>query len=190
MPRRLRPPTAEQARPRHGGIGRTSSELAERISDDLRLGHSAALTRRRRTAGLLLTSCASLGMVALYQFGALRHLPEPGLPWLDADRVDASGEAFQAGRTPDSALGIASYAASLALVGMGTAKRAQERPIVPLLAFAKLSLDAAGALGLTAEQITKHRALCSYCLVAAGASVAALPLALPEAREAWAHLRD
>lgn len=188
--KRMGPPTAKQARPRAGGIGRTSSEHAERVSDDLRLGHRPELRARRRTAGLLLSSCAALGTVALYQFGAIRHLPEPGLSFLDADRVDASGEAYQAGRTPDSALGIASCAASLALVGMGTAKRAQEQPLIPLLAFAKLGVDAVGAVGLTVEQVTKHRALCSYCLVAAGASVAAVPVALPEAKAAWAQLRS
>ncbi len=188
--KRMGPPTAKQARPEHGGVGRTSSKTAERVSDDLRLGHGPELTARRRTGALLLGSCTALGAVALYQLGVIRHLPEPPLPFLDADRLDASGEAYQAGRTPDSALGIVSYAASLALVGMGTAKRAQERPLIPLLAFAKLSVDAIGALGLTAEQLTKHRALCSYCLVAAGASVAAVPVALPEARAAWSQMRS
>ncbi|WP_256375474.1 hypothetical protein [Modestobacter sp. DSM 44400] len=33
--------------------------------------------------------------------------------------------------------------------------------------------------------MTKHRAVCSWCTLAALAQIATLPLALPEARAAW-----
>ncbi len=183
------PPRAKDARPRSGGIGRTSSEKAERVADDLRRGSSPHLTRRRRAGALMLGASAAMGVVTLYQLGIVRHLPDPPLPFLDSDRVDASGEAFRSGSTPDAALGLASYAVSLALIGMGTADRAREQPWIPLAAAAKVGVDAASALVLTAEQVTKHRALCTYCVGAAAATVAAVPVVLPEAREALAQLR-
>jgi predicted lipoprotein len=78
---------------------------------------------------------------------------------------------------------------TLALIGMGGADRARQQPLIPLLAAAKVAADGAGAAWLTAEQLTKHRALCFYCLAASAATWAAIPEALPEAREAWRTLR-
>ena len=182
-------PPARQARGRSEGIGRPSSERAERVSDDLRRRASDHLTRRRRQTALMLGATASMGLILLYQTGILRHLPDPPLPGLDSDKVDASGEAYQNLKTPDTTLSIASYGATLALIGMGAADRARDQPIIPLLAAAKLAADGAGAAWLTAEQITKHRAVCFYCLLASAASWAALPQALPEARDAWRKLR-
>jgi len=159
------------------------------VSDDLRRGRSPRLTARRRQAVLLLTASASLGVVALYQLGLIRHLPEPPLPFLDADRVDAAGEAYVLGLTPDALLGVASAATSLTLVSMEAEDRAERRPIIPLLAAAKLAADAAGGLYLTAEQLSQHRRLCSWCLVAAVAQAAAFPFAVPEAAQALRRLR-
>lgn len=99
----------------------------------------------------------SMGLVAAYQFGLLRHLPEPPLPGLDSDRVDATGEAYQLLKTPDAALGLASYAATLALAGMGSRDRAQDRPWLPLALAAKTVLDAASGAYLALEQGTKHK---------------------------------
>lgn len=186
---RTSPPRARRARA-GSGLGRTSSERAERVSDDLRRGSGELLRRRRRAAGLLLGASSALGVVSLYQLGLIRHLPDPPLPGFDSDRVDASGEAFAVGLTPDGPLALVSYAASLMLVGLETADRAHERPWIPLALAGKLTLDAVGALGLTVEQLSRHRALCAYCLVAAGASVAAVPQALPEARAALRTLRE
>ena len=174
----------------HGGIGRRSSKAAERVSDDLRHGAGEHLTRRRRQTALLLGATAAMGVISLYQTGILRRLPDPPLPGIDSGKVDASGEAYQLLRTPDANLSIANYGVTLAIIGMGGADRARDAPLIPLIATAKLASDAAGAALLTLEQITKHRALCAYCLAAAAASTAALPQALPEARAAWKRLRS
>jgi uncharacterized membrane protein len=183
-------PSARRARGRSGGIGRSTSERAEQVSDDLRRRTSPHLRRRRRQTGLLLTAAGAMGLITLYQTGILRHLPDPPLPGMDSDKVDASGEAYESLKTPDATLGLASYGATLALIGMGAADRATDQPIVPLLAAAKIAADAAGAAWLTAEQVSKHRALCFYCLVASAATWVAVPLAVPEAREAWRALRS
>ncbi len=181
-------PPAKQARG-GSGIGRESSARAEAVSDALRREDSAALTGRRRVFGLALGAAASLGVVGLYQSGIVRHLPDPPLRWFDSDKVDASGEAYANFATPDSAVGIISYGVTAALAGMGAADRATERPWLPLALAAKTGFDALGASYLTAEQLSKHRKLCGYCLVAAAASLTAFPAAIPEARMAWRTLR-
>ena len=182
-------PPAASVRPPHSGIGRTGSLSAERVSDDLRRGAGEFLEQRRAIAALSSLVSLCLGVVGLYQFGLLRRVPEPPLPFLRADAVDASGEAYQLFRTPDAALGLVSAGTTLVLAGIGARDRARTLPWVPLLALAKAAGDAASGALLTAEQLTKHRALCSWCTVAAAAQVAVLPLAVPEARAAWRSLR-
>ncbi len=181
-------PPAASVRPRSGGIGRSSSPAAERVSDDLRRGAGNFLEQRRRIAGLTSLASAALGVVGLYQFGLLRRVPEPSLPFLGADAVDASGEAYQELKTPDAALGLVSAGVTLVLAGMGDRDRARTQPWVPLALAAKTAADAGGGLYLLAEQITKHRKVCSWCTVAALAQLATLPIALPEARAAVRRL--
>jgi hypothetical protein len=141
------------------------------VSDDLRRGSGALLQQRRRVFGLPLASAASLGVVALYQSGILRHLPDPPIGPFGSDTVDASGEAYHYLLTPDAAIGIASYAVTAVLAGMGTRDRASERPWIPLALAGKVASDALGAGFLTLEQISKHRKLCFWCLTAALTSV-------------------
>ncbi len=129
-----------------------------------------------------------MGVVAAYQNGLIRRLPEPPLNVLDAEKVDASGEAYALLRTPDASLGLASYAATLVLAGMGARDRFEQTPAVPLLLAAKVLLDALGGLYLAAEQATKHRKFCSWCLASAIASGAMVPQVVPEARLALRHL--
>nr|WP_166757414.1 vitamin K epoxide reductase family protein [Modestobacter marinus] len=187
--RRPAGPEAASVRPRSGGIGRSSSPAAERVSDDLRRGAGDFLEQRRRVAGLTSLASAALGVVGLYQFGVLRRVPELPLPFLGADAVDAAGEAYQELRTPDAALGLLSAGVTLVLAGMGDRNRARTMPWVPLALAAKTAADAGGGLYLFAEQVTKHRKVCSWCTVAAVAQVATLPFALPEARAALRRLR-
>ncbi len=183
-------PAAESARGGKGGIGRSSSPAAERVSDDLRRHQGAFLDRRRRVAGLSLLASAAMGIVAAYQNGLVRRIPEPPLGMLDAGRVDASGEAYELLKTPDAALGLASYAVTLVLAGAGSARRSEEQPWLPLAMAAKVAADAVGGLYLTAEQASKHRRFCSWCMAAAAASVAMAPQVLPEARAALRQLRS
>jgi hypothetical protein len=178
-------PPAASIRPRSGGIGRGSSPAAEAVSDALRRGTGDFLDNRRRTAVLQTAVAATLAVVNLYQFGVLRRVPEPPLPGLDADRVDASGEAYQMLHAPDATLGIASAGVSLVLAGMGGAKRHEQQPWIPLLLLGKSLADAAGGSFLFAEQLTKHKRLCSWCTASAGLMLATVPAVLPEARAAW-----
>ncbi|NYE48120.1 putative membrane protein [Spinactinospora alkalitolerans] len=180
---------AHQVRPRFGGVGRDAPPRAERLSDELRLGASRSVVRRRRIAGLTLVSALAYGVVGAYQFGLAPAVPEPPLPLFDADRVDASGEAYAVLDTPDAALGLTSAGITLVLAGMSGERRRAERPWLTLLFTGKVAADAAGAAYLFAEQATRHRRLCSWCTLAAVANIAALPIALAEARAALGALR-
>ena len=92
-------------------------------------------------------------------------------------------------RVPDAALGLVSDGVTLTLATAGDRHRSTERPLLPLAVLGKVAFDALGALYLTLEQGTKHRRFCGWCLLASGASLAMVPVALPEARAAWRALR-
>lgn len=170
-------------------IARKASADARALSSYLRKGDDALLRSRRRICLLSLAAMGSLGVVAMYQLGIIKHVPEPKLPFLDADEVDAAGEAYQALAMPDAVLAIASYALTLALAARGGRSRAIDEPWLPLALAGKVLADAAIAVALTVEQAFKHRAFCSWCLVAAAATVAMVPEAIPEARVALTSRR-
>ena len=161
----------------------------EELSAQLRHGLGPYLARRRGVVGLSLAAAGSLGLIALYQVGIIKHLPDPPLPYFDADKVDASAEAYAYFATPDAVLGFANYGATMVLAAMGGEDRATRRPWLPLALTARVALDALGAGKLTVDQWTKHRAFCLWCLLAAGATFASVPLAVPEARAALRQLR-
>jgi len=154
----------------------------KQLSHELRQGTGQFLEQRRRILGLSLVSVASMSIISLYQTGIIKHLPEP--PGFDADKVDAAAEAYALFGTPDAVLGLVSYSATMMLAAMGGPDRAEKQSWIPLALAAKVLVDAANAGRLTVEQWTKHKAFCSYCLVAAAATFATVPFALPEARAA------
>ena len=135
-------------------------------------------------AGLSLAAVGAMSVVSAYQTGLVRHLPEPPLRLFDADRVDASPEAYQFLRTPDATLGIVSYGLTAALAAAGPASRSTDAPWIVLAMAAKVLADALGGAVLTAEQATVHRRFCSWCLLASAASVAMVPAVIPETRAA------
>ena len=160
----------------------------EELSRQLRQGSGEFLSRRRKTVGLVLTAAGSMGLISLYQMGIIEHLPEPPLPYFDADKVDAAAEAYAKLSTPDAVIGLGSYAATMGLVAMGGQDRATERPWIPLARAAKLAFDAVQACKLSLNQWTEHRAFCFWCLLAAGSTFATVPLVVPETRAALRQL--
>lgn len=163
---------------------------AKELSRELRYGASPDLGRRRGIVGLTMVAAGAMGVIALYQTGIIPHLPEPPLPRLDADKVDASDEAYAKLKTPDAVLGFHSYSTTMALAAAGGMDRAKTHPWIPLALAAKVAADAFQAGKLSIDQWVNHRAFCSYCLAAAVASFATVPLVIPEAREAWRNLRS
>jgi hypothetical protein len=63
--------------------------------------------------------------------------------------------------------------------------RHETQPLVPLAMGVKAAFDAAEAAKLTVHQWTRHRAFCSWCLMAAAATFAVLPAVVPEVRAAF-----
>src|SRR5579863_3799861 len=66
----------------------------EELSQQLRHGSGAYMAQRRGIVSLSLMAVGSMGLITFYQMGVIKHLPEPPLPNLNADKVDASAEAY------------------------------------------------------------------------------------------------
>ncbi|GAC1346759.1 MAG: hypothetical protein NVS4B7_19710 [Ktedonobacteraceae bacterium] len=161
---------------------------AEELSRQLRLGEGSFLAQRRGIIGLEMVAIGSMSLITLYQMGMIKHLPEPPLPGLDADRVDASAEAYSRFSTPDGILGIGNYAMTMGLAAMGGQDRAKEQPWIPLALAAKVAFDTSQAIRLFFDQKTKYHAFCFWCLLAAATTLATIPLVIEEAYSALRHL--
>jgi hypothetical protein len=160
----------------------------EELSQQLRLGSGDFLAQRRGVVALSLVAVGSMGLITLYQVGVIKHLPEPPLPGLNADKVDASAEAYSRLSTPDGALGLLSYGITVGLAAMGGQNRAQKQPWIPLALAAKVTFDLSQAIRLFIDQKTKWKAFCSWCLLAAGTTLATVPLVIPETYAALRQL--
>jgi Vitamin K epoxide reductase family len=156
----------------------------QELSIDLREGSSVFLGHRRGILGLSLFSAAVMGGIALYQTGIVKDLAEPPWPRFDGEMVHSSATAYSHLGMPDALLGLTSYAITACLAGAGGHRRWKTHPWLPLCMATKSVLDASMAGKLTADQWRKYRAFSFWSSLSAGATVAALILAVPEAREA------
>ena len=104
----------------------------EALSRQLRAGTGGFLRERRGILGSSLLGAAAMGLIALYQMGIIEHLPDPPLPYFDADKVDASEEAYGYLSTPDGVIGLANYAATAVLAAVGGEDRTERRPWLAL----------------------------------------------------------
>ena len=163
---------------------------AEALGFDLRHSSRGYLRRRRGIFGLFLAASASMGVIALYQLGIVKHVPEPRLPGFDSDKVTGSAKAYSLLATPDAVLAMSSYAVTMTLVAMGSSDRAKDNPLLPIAMAAKVGFDAVLAAKYTADEWTKYRALCFWCAAASAATIAAVPLVIPEARNAIHRLTN
>jgi Vitamin K epoxide reductase family len=166
-----------------------NSITPDELGRELREGYGPFLKRRRGIIGLCFFSCGVLGAVALYQIGILKKLPEPRGRAFDTAKVNGSGEAYSILATPDAFLGLASYAVTAALVGMGSENRSRTHPWIPIAMGAKLLADSAMAAKLTVDEATKFRAFSLLSVLTAAATWIAVPLALPEAVAAVRQLK-
>jgi uncharacterized membrane protein len=119
-----------------------------------------------RYEGLAMACCGvaiiSLLPVALLQLKVVDRLPELPGSLFNSSRVVTSQAAYPLG-IPDSLLGLASYATTLAL--LIAAK--PSRPVTRTALRAKLLLDGALAARNTRKQVTEHGKICSWCMGAA-----------------------
>ena len=158
------------------------------LSHELRRGDSPNLRRRRKVVALSLVAAGSMGLIALYQTGVIRRLPDVPLRGFDASKVDAAEQAYSYFDTPDALLGLKSYTWTAALAGAGGEDRVARLPWLPIVIAAKALVDAGVAAKLTWDQWAKHRAFCIWCLLAAACTFGIVPLVMPEARQAIREL--
>lgn len=162
---------------------------AEELSRDLRYGGGPHLKRRRAIIGLCFFSCAALGAVALYQIGILKKLPQPRSKAFDTGKVNGSGEAYSMLATPDAFLGLASYAITATLAGMGSEKRWRTSPWMTVGMTLKLLADSGMAGKLTVDEFRRFKSFSVWSVATALATWTALPLAFPEAKAAVQRLK-
>ena len=155
-----------------------------RLSEELREGVSADLTRRRWVVGLSLVGTAAGAIVSLYQTGILRTLPDPPLGIFDSARVDASSYGYKRLQTPDALMMVVSYGITAWLAGAGGKERARALPWLPIAMSLKIVGDVLTAIELGREEWQENRALCAYCQLATLCSLVSAALAYPEARKA------
>ena len=118
---------------------------------------------------IMISSCsvaiAALVPVALFQCGALDHLPDPPASFFASDQITSSSEAHPFG-VPDSLLGLASYGTTLTL-----ALNAPHSQFARKVLKWKLLLDGSMAAVNTAKQFIEFRSACSWCMLTAAATV-------------------
>ncbi len=158
------------------------------LSHDLRKTTDPDLYRRRWVVGFSFAGVLLAKMVALYQFGMIRRLPDLPLPKVDSNKVDAAPYAYRRFSTPDSFLMLVSYALTACLAAAGGRDRARLNPVLPIATGLKTLADTAVAAELGREEWKENKALCAYCQAATLCSIASLVLAIPETVKAVRNL--
>ena len=153
---------------------------AQQLSRELREGDSPDLTRRRWIIGLSMVGASIGQLVSLYQTGIIDHLPDPPLPFVDADKVDASNYAYNKLDTPDGLMMVVNYGFTAWLAGAGGIDRAKTNPILPIAMGLKTLIDAAVCTELAREEWSENQAFCEYCQLATLCSYLSVALAVPE----------
>ena len=160
------------------------------LSHELRLETSADLNRRRWLVGLSMLGATIGQVVSLYQTGIIKRLPDPPIPFIDSNKVNASDYAYKRMDTPDALLMLLTYSVTAILAGAGGKNRAQTNPVLPIAMGIKTLADRALNLKLAREEWQGNKALCFYCQTATVVSAVSAALAVPEAVKAARTLVD
>lgn len=143
---------------------------------------------RRALIGTSLIGMATMGIVTLFQSGAIRHLPDPPLEGMDSDGVNSSDTAYGWGM-PDAPLSLISHAFNIAIATIGGADRIRQQPWIPLVA----SIAAAPSAAVSAKYVfyqmpVEEKGWCPYCIVDGLAHIAAFGFTLWESGKALDRL--
>jgi len=160
------------------------------LSHELRLETSADLNRRRWLVGLSMLGATIGQVVSLYQTGIIKRLPDPPIPFINSNKVNASDYAYKRMDTPDALLMLLTYSVTAILAGAGGKNRAQTNPVLPIAMGIKTLADTALNLKLAREEWQGNKALCFYCQTATVVSAVSAALAMPEAVKAVRTLVD
>ena len=154
------------------------------LSQELRLGQSADLTRRRWIIGLSFVTAVAGQIVTLYQTGIIPHLPDPPVPIFDSDKVDASDYAYKRLQMPDAPAMLITAGITASLASAGGQERATQQPWLPVALLGKTLIDLVTNVQLGIEEWQENKKLCFYCQASTVAATAAAVLAVPEAVKA------
>lgn len=154
------------------------------LSLELRKGNNPDLSRRRLIVGLSFLGGAMAEAVSLYQVGVVDKLPDPPIPYIDSNKVDAADYAYSFFDTPDGFLMLLNYSITAALAGAGGANRATQAPWLPIAMAGKTLLDSITALWLARIEWKDNEAFCAYCQAATVFSLVSFALSIPEANTA------
>ena len=166
-----------------------TGKKAQELREELQENKSKNLRRRRAIIGLSLIGMGAMTAVSLLQTGIIKHLPDPPIDSFDSDKVNSSDTAYALG-VPDGTLSLASFAANIPVAAFGGENRAAERPLVPICAAFKSSVEAVVAGWYFYQMPTKEKAWCGYCIIGALANIGVAALSLPEAKEAYQALTE
>ena len=150
------------------------------LSRELREGQSPELTNRRWIIGLSLLGAAAGQIVTLYQTGIVKRLPDPPIPYVDSNKVNASDYAYNRLDTPAAVMMIVTYGLTAWLAAAGGKDRATKQPWLPVALGAKILADVGTNLQLAREEWAENKAFCAYCQTASALSIASAALAVPE----------
>lgn len=154
------------------------------LSRELREGQSPDLTNRRWIIGLSLLGTVAGQIVTMYQTGIIKKLPDPPLPYIDSNKVNASNYAYKRLDTPDAVMMIVTYGLTAWLAAAGGKNRADKSPWLPIAMGAKILADIGTNLQLAREEWAENKAFCAYCQTASALSIASAVLAVPELSKA------
>ena len=112
---------------------------------------------RALLVGANCVALATLVPVALYQLGAISHLPDPPASVFDSERITTSKAAHPFG-IPDALLGLASFGTTLSLAVLSRRSTTARK-----LLGAKLMLDVSAAAFNAGRQAVSFGKLCSWC---------------------------
>ncbi len=161
----------------------------QQLRRELQEKQTKNLNRRRAIIGLSLLGMGAMTMVSLFQTGVIKHLPDPPIDSFDSDKVNSSDTAYALG-VPDGTLSLASLAANIPLAAFGGANRAEEQPVVPVIAAGKAIIEAAVAGWYFYQMAAVEKKWCGYCITGALCNFGIAALTLPEAVEALETLNE
>jgi uncharacterized membrane protein len=136
------------------------------IRHELLFGDDAWLRDRRRIATVAACLAAELAIVGLRQYGVIRRLPDPPLPFVDSNAVTTSRAAYPLG-IPDAALAVTGCGA---LIALATARGSERTGRPQLLDRALAAAGVVGGLSAAAyvgDMVLRQKRVCVYCLAAA-----------------------
>lgn len=146
------------------------------------LRHRTASSRRRSIVAFAVFAAVDFALGSLVQTGVIRRLPDPPIFGVDSHRVMTSPAAYPAG-IPDTALALMHNGLVIALAGAASRTTNKSRRLtLDLMLAGAVVLGSLGVAHYLAEMIRLRRA-CVYCIAAAAAMLATVPLAFRNARD-------